>query len=171
MGGASLGPQAPRSLLWLHSLMPHDVRPGSADLCVGRGLLGGSGPACLLTRKFRVPWLPGGFGSDTSSFRSRPRHFPGASPKLSVRPCFSICKMGTTSPCSDRMRPRWKAPSQEPGPAGASELRARTTVWPSLVYPAASPASPLSWRSGRHLLGTEPSISLRTIPESSALLP
>lgn len=137
--------------------MPHDVRPGSADLCVGRGLLGGSGPACLLTRKFRVPWLPGGFGSDTSSFRSRPRHFPGASPKLSVRPCFSIgshCSLVQERLSSLSVRPLNSFSVSLCDPAGGSSSEAQRCRC-SCCSPALPPAVCMTLGRSLHPAGPQ----------------
>ena len=99
--GASLGPQAPRSAF-----------PGFTPRCrvtssrapwtcgwagASRGVLG---QLVSLHGCSGCPGFLGGLGQ-IPRFRSRPRHFPGASPRLSVRLRFSIYIMGTPSPCRD----------------------------------------------------------------------
>ena len=164
------------SLPWLHSLMPRDVKPGSVDLWVGRGLSRGSGPACLLTRMFRVPWLPGGFGSDTS-FQIPAPPLPRCKPQALCEAPFlhlyngnTLSLQGLNEATLESSQPGALA-QQAPQNSEVERPSRRASFTLNKTSPAASSASPLSWRSGKHLLRTEPSISLRTIPESSALLP
>lgn len=175
-GEPAWGPGSQVSLPWLHPLMLRDVKPGSADLSVGRGLSGGSGPACLLTQMFRVPWLPEGFGSDTS-FQILAPPLPRCKPQSLCEAPFlhlyngnTLSLQGSNEATLESSQPGALA-QQAPQNSELERPSHRASFTLNKTSPAASPASPLSWRSGKHLLGTEPSISLRTIPESSALLP